>query len=894
MTVIFEEDELMHAGTPHVGATPHSGRYAWGSGDDPKQRAKDFLETYDKLKKGGCDSKDIFKYFGMDRGELEAMKVISKRELKAFQNAEIVKMREDGHSLQAIADKYGYKNPSSIQHIVDQKGFAKEEKARDAAKQLQKRVEEVSYLDIGEGTIQQLGLTTPMLKKATAYLKRDGYRVYKFDDEQMTTKYSTHAIVLTKKDVTFGELVNNKEKIKPFKDNLSKAEADKLGAPFEGIRIDPKRVKVRYPDEGGDLADGIIYVRPGVKDLSMGNRHFAQVRILVGDKHYLKGIAIERDDLPKGVDLLFNTSKSRKKNDLDVLKEVSEDPTHPFKASFRQIKDANGKVTSAMNIVNTDDDWDGWSKNLPSQFLAKQPTQLAKSQLDLQRMKKVAEFEKIKNLNNATVKRYLLNKFADEVDAETNHLKAAAMPGQKTHVILPLASIKEDQVYAPTYKDGTRLALVRFPHAGRFEIADVTVNNRNRDGKEMIGKAKAALGMNPKVAQKLSGADFDGDTVIAIPNNAGRVKSEPLLPQLKDFDPHTQYAGYEGMKIMGERSKQKQMGVVSNLIADMTNQGAPMSDIAKAVKHSMVVIDAPKHKLDYKQSEIDNDIKRLKETYQKQPDGRSGGASSLLTRANSESIVPRQMQRTSIDPTTGKKIHYTAEAHRYYVDKDGKKHERVTRTTKMQTTDDARTLMSVHPSKMEMIYADHANALKKLANDARLEYINTKTPRVDPVAKREYAKEVASLKEKLATSQANKPYERQAQRLAASSIALMRKDNPDMSKDDIKKLKSKELDRARKAVGSFKDKDKRTEKLIQIEPREWEAIQKRAVSASDLTAILKVGDVEQIKQLAMPRVDKALTSRQVSRMNSMIKRGLTQAEVAEALGISVSTVNKYT
>lgn len=61
---------------------------------------------------------------------------------------------------------------------------------------------------------------------------------------------------------------------------------------------------------------------------------------------------------------------------------------------------------------------------------------------------------------------------------------------------------------------------------------------------------------------------------------------------------------------------EKQLDVVSNLITDMTIKGATDEELCRAVKHSMVVIDAVKHKLGYKQSEIDNDIESLKKKYQ--------------------------------------------------------------------------------------------------------------------------------------------------------------------------------------------------------------------------------------------------------------------------------------
>src|SRR5207237_3661976 len=76
------------------------------------------------------------------------------------------------------------------------------------------------------------------------------------------------------------------------------------------VSIDSKRIDVRYKENGGAEADGVIYVRPGVKDVTLGKSQYAQVRVAVDGTHFLKGMAVYKDDLPRGVDLQFNTSKS--------------------------------------------------------------------------------------------------------------------------------------------------------------------------------------------------------------------------------------------------------------------------------------------------------------------------------------------------------------------------------------------------------------------------------------------------------------------------------------------------------------------------------------------------------------------------------------------------------
>ena len=68
----------------------------------------------------------------------------------------------------------------------------------------------------------------------------------------------------------------------------------------------------------------MIYVRPGVKDLRIGDKRYGQVRIMVDGTHYLKGMAVYKDDLPPGKDIVFNTNKHNTGRKKDAMKELSE------------------------------------------------------------------------------------------------------------------------------------------------------------------------------------------------------------------------------------------------------------------------------------------------------------------------------------------------------------------------------------------------------------------------------------------------------------------------------------------------------------------------------------------------------------------------------------------
>jgi hypothetical protein len=658
------------------------------------------------------------------------------------------------------------------------------------------------------------------------------------------------------------------------------------------ISIDSKRVGVRYKEDGGDLEDGTIWVRRGVDDLSMGQARYAQVRIMVNDTHYMKGMAVYKDNMPDGVDLVFNTNKSNSGSKLDALKSIKDDPDNPFGAIVRQLGklDANGKeipgtVRSAMNIVNEEGNWQDWKKTLSSQMLSKQKPALIKQQLDMTYERRQKELAEISTLTNSTVRKKLLREFSEETDTAAAHLKAAGVNGMGNHVILPLTSIKENEIYAPNFKTGETVVLIRYPHGGTFEIPEVRVNNSNREGKAMIGgQAKDAIGINPKTAQRLSGADFDGDAVLVIPNPPGkknRITTSPPLEGLKNFDPQSAYPAYEGMPKLFPAHKQKLMGEVSNLITDMTVKGATHDQLARAVRHSMVVIDAEKHNLNYKESEKANGIRQLKEEFQGAGvNGSRGAASTIISRKGSASITVAE-RKTSyrIDPETGKKIYRETGAS--YVDKDGNTIKRTSRVSAIRELDDVSPLSS--GTVPETLYVAHSNKMKALANEARKQEARTSGIKANPSAKKVYAKDVESLQVKLNTALQNRPLERQAQIVAGANVSAKRQASPDMTKETVKKVERQALEEARARTGAKKN-------LIKITESEWDAIQAGAVSDKFLTDVLNNADMTVVRQLATPKTKLLMTSSKTSRANAMLAQGYTQAEVAQALGVSLTTL----
>jgi hypothetical protein len=684
------------------------------------------------------------------------------------------------------------------------------------------------------------------------------------------------------------EVQQNRGQIKQITDTYS----EDHGRSFLGIQppisVSSRRIGVNYAEDGGAAADGVIYVRPGVDHLRIGNNRYAQVRIMVDGTHYLKGMAVYKDDLPEGVDLVFNTNKKNTGRKKDVMKEISADPDNPFGSIVHQVHDANGKVSSAMNLVNEEGSWDKWSKTLSSQMLSKQNPELAQQQLNMTFERRVREHAEISSLTNPTVRKELLIRFADQTDAASVHLKAANLPRQANKVILPIASMKPTEIYAPGFRDGERVALIRFPHGGTFEIPELTVNNRNREARKILGSAaKDAVGIHHTVAQRLSGADFDGDTVLVIPNNRRLVKNTPALEGLKGFDPQVYKipAGSPIARITASK-KQTEMGKVSNLITDMTLRGASSEELARAIRHSMVVIDSEKHGLDYKQSEKDNGILQLKEEYQ---GSSKAGARTLISRARADTRIPERIDRRMskggpIDPLTGKRV-YEPTGRMIPERKKGvatgrmvpklEKHER------LAVTEDAFTLSS--GTKMEAIYAEHSNKLKAMANEARKEAVHIQPAPYSPSAKTVYSNEVASLNAKLNIAKKNAPLERQAQLLANTTVSQKRQANPHMEPEDVKKIKQQALNEARARTGAKKTK-------IIVSQREWDAIQAGAISTHKLEEIINNSDLDTVKHLALPKQAPKMTSAKLRRAQSMLDSGYTQADVADHLGIGLTTL----
>lgn len=936
----LEEDYLEHYGTKR-----HSGRYPWGSGEDPYQHEGGIHGAVNELKGKGMSETEIANGWNISVGELKTRLSAEKTLKRAANYEKVMDMKNKGMSNVDIGKALGV-NESTVRSYLDAGKAVRNNEAIATAKMLKDEIEKHGPTYIGKGTSNRLNITDTKLDTAVFMLQEQGYKVHNVRVRQMGTGKLTTMQVIAPPSEDSGkqwrDILDNADKIHVIDETYS----EDGGRTWEHIEpprsISSKRVYVRYAEDGGADKDGLIEIRPNVEDLDMGKNQYAQVRIAVDGTHYMKGMAVYNSRFPKeaeGYDIIYNSKKPKGAPFEKVFKEMKLDqPDNPFGALIkdneydddgnlirevgqRHYIDKNGKKQlSAINIINEEGNWGNWRKSLASQMLSKQSAELAERQLKLAYDKKVREFEEIKSLTNTAVQQKLLESFSSDCDTSAVHLKAAPLPGQRSHVIIPFPKMKDTEIYAPNYPDGTIVSLVRYPHEGTYQIPTLTVNNTGPtmgEARRILGNAPDAVGINVRVANILSGADFDGDTVLVIPNPGGNLiknNMSPAFEELRKFDTEIYNRdhfpeGQNNWPKVGPKSKKEydkngnliphdgfkrnlEMGKVSNLITDMTLKKAKPEELIRATKHAMVVIDAEKHDLNWKQSYIDNGIEELKKKYQENPNSKKGygGASTLISKAKSPVMVAERkpFYRNQIDPETGE-IHWqtTGALKRAKDPKTGEWYDTDKPKTQevhaMEAVKDANELSS--GTIMENKYADYANKMKLLGNEARKYMISLQNMKTNKQAAKVYEKEVSSIKAKLNEALKNKPLENKAQAIAGARLKILLDEHPDMTFEEKKKHSGMLLAEARQRLGASKHR-------IKLTPKEWEAIQQGAISHTTFLQVLNNTDMDVIKNYATPRDYTPKLSRTEINYAKALLKNMPQADVAQILGVSVSTLQR--
>lgn len=148
------------------------------------------------------------------------------------------------------------------------------------------------------------------------------------------------------------------------------------------------------------------------------------------------------------------------------------------------------------------------------------------------------------------------------------------------------------------------------------------------------------------------------------------------------------------------------------------------------------------------------------------------------------------------------------------------------------------------------------------------------------------------LESKLRVAEMNAPRERRAQAIANSKVKAKVQAYPELAlkenKKELNKIKKAAIDDARASVGAS-GKGSR----IILTDREWDAIQAGAVSSTKASKIFRFTDPDELKERALPKTRSTLSTAKVDKLKAMQRSGHTIAEIADALGVSSSTVSKY-
>lgn len=315
----------------HYGTKRHSGRYPWGSGDNPYQHSGDFLSRVEVLKKKGLSEKDILesindslpKEYQMSLSEFRVAKRTAIHERKTSEYEQIHKLKDEDHlGWTEIANQLGM-SESSVRSKYAGNADKKAQRAKNIAETLKKEVDKKGMIDVSEGANFALGVTDTELQDAAYTLEAEyGYKRYGVGIKQPTNnRQQTNIMVLAKPEFDQKYAYNHQEQI----DSLGDYHTDDGGETFTKLQrpssLDSSRVAIRYGDEGGLDKDGVMEIRRGVPDLDLGKSHYAQVRILVDGDHYLKGMAVYSDDLPDGVDVKLDYKRSEQENGIPELKQ---------------------------------------------------------------------------------------------------------------------------------------------------------------------------------------------------------------------------------------------------------------------------------------------------------------------------------------------------------------------------------------------------------------------------------------------------------------------------------------------------------------------------------------------------------------------------------------------
>ena len=284
-----EEKSLTHYGMPR-----RSGRYPWGSGEDPYQHSIDFLGRVEEMRKNKFTYTDkdgktwtgdnaIAKSMGLTSSEFRIELSLCNSERRMKQVARAQSLRDDGLGYTEIGRLMGVRE-STVRSWLEEKAAAKMVEARLTADFIQDQVDKYGMVDVGKGAAAELRISNERMKEALYILENNGYPVYGGGIPNVTNPGKQLNQTVVCKPGTKANEIYDFSKVHALNEDryITRDGGETFVKKFQyPASMDSKRMMIRYNEEGGLEKDGIVEIRRNVPDLSLGESRYAQVRILV-------------------------------------------------------------------------------------------------------------------------------------------------------------------------------------------------------------------------------------------------------------------------------------------------------------------------------------------------------------------------------------------------------------------------------------------------------------------------------------------------------------------------------------------------------------------------------------------------------------------------------------
>ena len=142
----------------HVGIERRSGRYPWGSGENPKQRNRDFLGFVEKLEKQGVSEKDIADGYGITIAHLRARRTAAVNEKRRDDIDLASRLADKGMSNVAIGQRMGV-SEATVRNLRNPKMKERADVLSVTTDMLRAQVDKKRFIDIGAGVENDLNLS---------------------------------------------------------------------------------------------------------------------------------------------------------------------------------------------------------------------------------------------------------------------------------------------------------------------------------------------------------------------------------------------------------------------------------------------------------------------------------------------------------------------------------------------------------------------------------------------------------------------------------------------------------------------------------------------------------------------------------------------------------------